>query len=109
MDLQRGVDQWNYAEDGKGDCEDYALRKQLMLRDYGILSLMTIIKDKEDKWHSVLTVPTDQGDLVLDIPDFASEVQFWTEPKHFFRKRQSPSNPNVWLAIERPSQTSRFR
>ena len=45
----------------------------------------------------MLTVPTTQGDLVLD--NRRDEVLHWLATGYKFIKRQSVANPNVWVAL----------
>ena len=78
------VDRWDYAEDGFGDCEDYALLKREILIEKGwprSTLLMTIVhaplrivsyqdgvrsEQIQYRGHMVLTVKTNQGDFILD-------------------------------------------
>jgi len=97
------VERWSYPDDGHGDCEDYVLLKRRML----ILSgwprealLVTVVRDKEDKGHAVLTVATDRGDFVLDNQN--TDILLWSETGYHFIKRQSQSNPNVWVSLDDP-------
>jgi predicted transglutaminase-like cysteine proteinase len=45
----------------------------------------------------VLTVKTDKGEFVLD--NQIEDVLLWSETGYRFVKRQSQSDPNVWLAL----------
>jgi predicted transglutaminase-like cysteine proteinase len=59
---------WTYP-DQAGDCEDYVLQKRRALAEEGIaLSnlLITVVRKPDGESHAVLTVRTDEGDLVLD-------------------------------------------
>ena len=51
----------------------------------------------------MLTVKTDKGDFVLDNQE--EEVLLWSETGYRFVKRQSQSNPNVWVALGDPRPT----
>jgi predicted transglutaminase-like cysteine proteinase len=94
------LDHWDYPVDGKGDCKIYALWKRKRLLDLGFprqALLMTIVRDLEGNGHTVLTVKTDRGDFVLD--NMVGEIRLWDETGYQFVKRQSQSDPNVWVSI----------
>ena len=97
------VEHWSYPDDGKGDCEDYVLLKRRMLMQAGWpreALLITVVRDKKGEGHAVLTVKTDKGDFILD--NQAEEILLWSETGYRFVKRQSQSNPNVWVALGDP-------
>lgn len=81
----RGVTQKNFMPDAskltrdslEGDCEDYSLLKQYLLRRNGIASHLTIVRDADGAGHMVLTVLTDQGPLILDNQEY--EPRLWKE------------------------------
>jgi predicted transglutaminase-like cysteine proteinase len=97
------VERWSYPDDGYGDCEDYVLLKRRMLIQSGgprEALLVTAVRDKENKVHAVLTVTTDKGDYVLD--NQIADILPWSESGYRFLKRQSQSNPNVWVLLGDP-------
>jgi len=97
------VEQWDYPDDGKGDCEDYVLLKRRMLMQAGWpreALLITVVRDKKNDGHAVLTVKTDRGDFVLDNQE--AEVLPWFETGYRFVKRQSQSDPNAWVSLGDP-------
>ena len=99
-DHWKEIDRWDYAEDGYGDCEDYALVKRRLLLAAGFppsALLMTVVRDENMDGHAVLTVRTDRGDLVLDNLD--DELRLWWRTPYRFVKMQSPQNANVWVAV----------
>jgi predicted transglutaminase-like cysteine proteinase len=101
-----GVERWSYPDDGYGDCEDYVLLKRHMLIRLGLpreALLVTVVRDERDEGHAVLTVITDKGDYVLDNQD--KDILLWSETGYSFVKRQSQSNPNVWVALGDRQQT----
>lgn len=65
-----GVEEyWTFPRAGVGDCEEYVLEKQRVLRKRGwpvSALLITVVKDTNNAGHAVLTVRTDQGDIILD-------------------------------------------
>ena len=98
------LDHWDYPTDGKGDCKIYALWKRKLLTDLGFprqALLMTIVRDLEGNGHTILTVKTDHGDLVLD--NMVGEIRAWDATGYTYVKRQSQSDPNVWVSILPPA------
>jgi predicted transglutaminase-like cysteine proteinase len=97
------VERWSYPDDGYGDCEDYVLLKRRMLIQSGWpreTLLVTVVRDKKGEGHAVLTVTTDQGDYVLDNQN--ETILLWWKTGYRFVKRQSRSNPNVWVSMGNP-------
>ncbi|WP_161957297.1 transglutaminase-like cysteine peptidase [Aestuariivirga litoralis] len=83
-----------------GDCEDYVLLKRQILLQSGFgpgQLLITVVHDENGEAHAVLTVPSDQGDLVLD--NRRDEVLHWWQTGYSFIKRQSEANPAAWVAL----------
>ncbi len=94
------IDRWDYAEDGQGDCEDYALQKRKRLLAEGFPQgalLITVVRDGNLDGHAVLTVRTDRGDLILD--NLSDDLHLWWRTPYRFMKIQSQQNPNVWVSI----------
>jgi predicted transglutaminase-like cysteine proteinase len=97
------VERWSYPDDGYGDCEDYALLKRRILIQSGWpreALLVTVVRGKNDQGHAVLTVATDKGDFILDNQN--DEILLWWETDYHFVKRQSRSDPNVWVSLGNP-------
>jgi predicted transglutaminase-like cysteine proteinase len=97
------VERWNYPDDGYGDCEDYVLLKRRMLMQAGWprqALLITVVRDKRGDGHAVLTVKTDKGEFILDNQNH--DILLWSDTGYRFVKRQSQSDPNVWLALGEP-------
>ncbi|HMK31147.1 MAG TPA: transglutaminase-like cysteine peptidase, partial [Terriglobales bacterium] len=61
---------------------------------------ITVVRDRKDEGHAVLTVKTDLGEFILD--NQAEEILPWTQTGYRFVKRQSQSDPNVWVALGEP-------
>ncbi len=100
MDHWGVVEKWSYPTDGYGDCEDYVLLKRKMLIDAGWpreALLVTVVRDKKGEGHAVLTVKSDKGEFILDNQN--EDVVAWTETGYRFVKRQSQSDPNVWVSL----------
>jgi predicted transglutaminase-like cysteine proteinase len=93
------IEYWAYPVD-RGDCEDYVLLKRRMLMDAGWprqALLITIVRDQNDEGHAILTVRTDQGEFILD--NQVSDIVLWHETPYRFVKRQSQSDPNLWVSL----------
>jgi predicted transglutaminase-like cysteine proteinase len=97
------VEKWSYPDDGQGDCEDFVLLKRRMLMQAGWpreALLITVVRDKKGDGHAVLTVKTNRGDFILD--NQVEEVLLWSETSYRFVKRQSQTDPNVWVSLGDP-------
>ena len=97
------IEKWSYPDDGYGDCEDYVLLKRRLLIQAGWpreALLITVVRDRNDDGHAVLTVKTDRGEYILD--NQVDEILRWFETGYRFVKRQSQKDPNVWVALGDP-------
>jgi len=97
------IEKWSYPDDGYGDCEDYVLLKRRLLISAGWpreALLITVVRDKKDEGHAVLTVKTDRGEFILD--NQVENILPWSDTGYRFVKRQSQHDPNVWVAIGDP-------
>jgi predicted transglutaminase-like cysteine proteinase len=97
------VERWSYPDDGYGDCEDYVLLKRRMLMQAGWpreALLITVVRDKKGDGHAVLTVKTDRGEFILDNQE--PEILPWNKTGYRFVKRQSQSDPNMWVLLGEP-------
>ena len=95
------VEPWSYPDDGYGDCEDYVLLKRRIFIQSGWpreALLVTVVRDKNEEGHAVLTVITDKGDYVLDNQN--EDILIWSETGYRFVKRQSQSDPKVWVSLD---------
>jgi len=102
------TDHWDYPTDGKGDCKIYALYKRKLLLEAGFprqALLMTVVRDLHNEGHTILTVKTDKGDLILD--NLVDEVRPWNATGYYFMKRQSQQNPNNWVSINQRGGTAK--
>ena len=59
--------------------------------------LVTVVRDNRGEGHAVLTVITDEGDYILD--NQKKDILIWSDTGYHFIKRQSQSNPNVWVSL----------
>jgi predicted transglutaminase-like cysteine proteinase len=97
------VERWNYPDDGYGDCEDYVLQKRRLLVQAGWpreALLITVVRDKRGDGHAILTVKTDKGEFILDNQN--DQILLWSDTGYRFVKRQSQSDPNVWVSLGEP-------
>jgi predicted transglutaminase-like cysteine proteinase len=97
------VEKWSYPDTGYGDCEDFVLLKRRMLIEAGWPReslLITVVRDKKGDGHAVLTVRTNRGEFILDNQE--TKVLPWTETSYRFVKRQSQSDPNLWVLLSDP-------
>ena len=97
------VEKWSYPDDGYGDCEDYVLLKRRLLMRAGwprTALLITVVRDRKGEGHAVLTVKTDKGEFVLDNQN--EDILLWSDTGYRFVKRQSQSDPNVWVDLDDP-------
>ncbi|NNM70956.1 transglutaminase-like cysteine peptidase [Enterovirga aerilata] len=92
-------DRWDYPDDGKGDCEDIQLLKRRLLTEAGLprrAMRMTVVIDRRDAGHAVLTVRTDRGDFILD--NETDLVLPWNKTGYDFVKREG-SDGLAWVAL----------
>ncbi|WP_245290760.1 transglutaminase-like cysteine peptidase [Methyloligella halotolerans] len=104
LELYGETERWTYPA-GSGDCEDYVLLKRKILLDHGWPTsalLITVVRDENNEGHAILTVRTDQGDLVLDNKQQA--IMPWRDTPYTFVKRQSERNPLIWISLVPPEQ-----
>lgn len=91
---------WAYPDDGKGDCEDYALEKRRLLNESGISLanlLLTVVRKPDGEGHAVLTVRSDKGDFILD--NLSDKVKPWRETGYKYLKRQASYNTGRWVSL----------
>ena len=62
--------------------------------------LMTVVRDHNGNGHAVLTVKTDHGEYILDNQN--DEILLCGDTGYRFVKRQSQSDPNVWVSLGEP-------
>lgn len=97
------LEKWSYPEDGYGDCEDYVLLKKRLLVKAGFpreALLITVVRDEKGDGHAVLTAKTNKGEFILDNQN--TEIVLWGDTNYRFVKRQSQSDPNVWMTLGDP-------
>ena len=58
---------------------------------------MTIVRDLNGEGHTILTVKTNHGEIVLD--NMVDDIRAWDATGYQYVKRQSQSDPNQWVSI----------
>jgi len=84
-----------------GDCNSYAVAKrhELIRRGWPAAALaLTVAKTSWGEGHLVVTVRTDQGDLVLD--NLRSTIIAWQKTGYHWIMRQSEVNPQFWVDLD---------
>ena len=97
------ADDWSLP--GKqGDCEDFAILKksELIKRGWPASALLLTVTRSFGQGHTVLTVRTSEGDLVLD--NRTSAIRDWSRTSYRYFARQSQSNGKTWERIGSPGQ-----
>jgi predicted transglutaminase-like cysteine proteinase len=91
------ADDWRLAST-EGDCEDFAITKKKELLERGWPAsalLLTVVRPRfSNAGHTVLTVRTSKGDLILD--SLAPRVKPWSATSYRFFARQSPHGGKEW-------------
>ena len=92
------ADVWGLPS-GSGDCEDFAILKkhELMKRGWPSSALLLTVVTYMGQGHVLLTVRTDQGDMVLD--NRTNSVKSWSRTPYRFFARQSQSKYGKWDKI----------
>lgn len=82
-----------------GDCEDFAIlkKRELLKRGWPASALLLTVARYRGGGHTVLTVRTSEGDLVLD--NLTNTVRDWSRTPYRYFARQSQSNGNRWERI----------
>jgi predicted transglutaminase-like cysteine proteinase len=103
LELYGKAEVWAYPKANKGDCEDYVLLKRRTLIEHGFPAstlLITVVRDENNEGHAVLTIRTDKGDFILD--NKRRDVVRWADTPYTYVKRQSETNPLVWISLLPP-------
>ncbi|TPN82683.1 hypothetical protein FJ987_10915 [Mesorhizobium sp. CU2] len=100
-------DDWRVPT-SSGDCEDIAILKklELMKRGWPAAALLLTVASYHGEGHTVLTVRTSQGDLVLD--NLTSSVRDWSSTPYSYFARQAQGNGKRWerIGAAKPVQTT---
>jgi predicted transglutaminase-like cysteine proteinase len=92
------ADEWDLPRN-QGDCEDFAILKKSELIKLGWPAsalLLTVVRSGGEG-HTVLTVRTSEGDLILD--NKTAAIKDWSRTPYRYFARQSQSNGNAWERI----------
>lgn len=99
-------DYWTLPQNGKGDCEDYAVLKRKLLIQAGwppSALLITVVRDEKMEGHAVLTARIGKGDFILD--NKTDDIKLWSRTPYRFVMRQSYLDPKAWVALD-PAQSA---
>jgi predicted transglutaminase-like cysteine proteinase len=91
---------WEYARDGQGDCNTFALTKRRALIALGWPEetlLLAAVYTEHNEGHLVLVARTSQGDLVLD--NRLPRIVEWTVLPYRWVSMQSQASPARWLRV----------
>ena len=91
-------DDWRVPRN-KGDCEDFAIlkKRELVRRGWPSSVLLITVARSGGQGHTVLTVRTNEGDLILD--NRSSAIKDWSRTPYRYFARQSQSNGKNWERI----------
>ena len=98
---------WEYARDGHGDCNTFALTKRRALIARGWPEetlLLAAVYTEHNEGHLVLVARTSQGDLVLD--NRLPRIVEWTVLPYRWVSMQSQTSPARWLRVTGKSVTT---
>jgi predicted transglutaminase-like cysteine proteinase len=92
------ADDWR-VPGAKGDCEDFAIlkKRELVARGWPNSVLLLTVARSGGEGHTVLTVRTNEGDLILD--NRTSAIRDWSRTPYRYFARQSQSNGKNWERI----------
>lgn len=96
---QGKADDWRIPTK-EGDCEDFAILKksELMTRGWPASALLLTVVTLGGAGHTVLTVRTDGGDLILD--NRTGAIRNWSRTPYHYFARQSQSRNGKWTQID---------
>jgi predicted transglutaminase-like cysteine proteinase len=103
------AEHWTLPENGRGDCEDFVLRKYKDLLDAGVPARylsVAIVLDWQGDNHAVLVLHHASGDLVLD--SLTSSVLPWNRSGYRFLAMQSARNKARWEIVDGAALDSAF-
>jgi predicted transglutaminase-like cysteine proteinase len=91
---------WTVPVDGQGDCEDYVLAKRKMLTLLGLPAealRITVVLNRNNVRHAVLTAVTTRGDYVLDSAQ--RDILPADQTGYHWIERQDAASPTGWIAL----------
>ncbi len=101
-------DDWRLPTD-YGDCEDFAILKkhELLKRGWPASALLLTVARYRGQGHTVLTVRTSEGDLVLD--NLTNSIRDWSRTPYNYFARQSQADGRTWELIAGPERVAQVR
>ncbi|HEV7255421.1 MAG TPA: transglutaminase-like cysteine peptidase [Mesorhizobium sp.] len=93
-----GADRWRLSST-EGDCEEFAILKkaELLKRGWPASALLLTVGTAWGRGHTVLTVRTSEGDLILD--NYKSAIKPWSKTSYRYFARQAPGSGRKWERI----------
>jgi predicted transglutaminase-like cysteine proteinase len=93
------TDKWDVPTK-EGDCEDFAILKkaELLKRGWPASALLLTVATYGSQGHTVLTVRTDRGDLILD--NRTDAIKEWSRTPYKYFARQSQNDASSWTRIQ---------
>lgn len=91
---------WTLPGAGGGDCEDLAILKkaELMKQGWPASTLLLTVGTLNNTGHTVLTVRTDRGDLILD--NLTNQIKPWSRtPYRYFARQEQNAAGDTWSKI----------
>ena len=100
------ADHWALPRWGRGDCEDYVLKKYQLLVEEGIDNryFSVAIARTRGQNHAVLVVHHSSGDLVLD--NFTNKILPWNETGYRYLAMQTRDDKRAWEVVAYQSRDS---
>lgn len=83
-----------------GDCEDFAIMKknELLKRGWPASALLLTVVRYRGEGHTILTVRTSEGDLILD--NRTNAIRDWSKtPYDYFARQSQSANGSSWERI----------
>ncbi|MEF2550219.1 transglutaminase-like cysteine peptidase [Aurantimonas sp. A2-1-M11] len=94
-------DDWRLPSSREGDCEDFVIlkKKELLERGWPASALLITVarQRRNNEGHTVLTVRTSEGDLILD--NLTGSVKVWSATPYRYFARQSQRETGKWERI----------
>ncbi len=94
-------DIWELPRSGEGDCEDLAIQKKANLLKLGwpASALLLTVATNQGVGHAVLTVRTNEGDLILDNNTDAVKLWRQTGYNYYARQKLNADGGTQWVRI----------
>lgn len=92
---------WALADDGNGDCEDYALAKLYALRAAGIpAGAMVLARVVLQNQHAHMVALVRVGDQTYVLDNLTDAVDPIADVNYYWIERQDWGRPQTWVAMQ---------